>query len=170
MEVWSIRLDEIEFFPSRDYVNTTEWMHQIDATKTHSEKARWKLQKNTTRYFDKSLKQNPTKQQLYGHLPPISQTTQVKLTKHAENCWRSKDELMINILWWTLTHGSQRVFLTTPCVRTEMILLSSCWSANTGMCMWRGPWENIAYKFVLTSPVESRVSCLSYLDGYRDRR
>ena len=30
--------------------------------------------------------------------------------------------------------------------------------------MWRGPWENIAYEYVLTSPAVSCISCLSYLD------
>ena len=35
-------------------------------------------------------KQYPTKQQLYGHLPTISQTIQVKWTKHVGHCWKSK--------------------------------------------------------------------------------
>ncbi len=43
--------------------------------------------------LNKSWKQHPTKQQIYGHLPPISQTIQVRRTRHAEHCWRSKDGL-----------------------------------------------------------------------------
>ena len=35
----------------------------------------------------------------------ISQTIQVRWTKNAEHCWRSKDELINNILFWTLTYG-----------------------------------------------------------------
>ena len=33
--------------------------------------------------FNKSWKQHPTKQQLYCHLPPISQTIQERQAKHA---------------------------------------------------------------------------------------
>ena len=32
----------------------------------------------------------PTKQQLYGHRPHISKTIQIRQTRHAGNCWRSK--------------------------------------------------------------------------------
>ena len=38
------------------------------------EKARWDLRKEAV--LNKSLKQHLTKQQLYSHLPPISQTEQ----------------------------------------------------------------------------------------------
>ena len=37
--------------------------------------------------LNKSWKQYPTKeQQLYGHLPPISQTIQVRQTRYVEHC------------------------------------------------------------------------------------
>ena len=51
--------------------------------------------------LNKSWKQNPTKQQLYGHLPPITKTIQIRRTRHAEHCWRIRDELISNILLWT---------------------------------------------------------------------
>ena len=50
-------------------------------------------------------KQHPAKQQLYGHLLPISKTIPVWRTRHAEDCWRSKDELISDVLLWTPTHG-----------------------------------------------------------------
>ena len=72
----------------------------------HMEK---KLDGNNTRMLrailNKSLRQHPTKQQLYGHLSPITKTIQVKWIKHAGHCWRSKDELISNILLWTLSLG-----------------------------------------------------------------
>ena len=49
----------------------------------------------------KSWKQHPTKQQLYSHLPPISKTIQIRWTRHAGLCWRSKDELISDVLLWT---------------------------------------------------------------------
>ena len=38
---------------------------------------------------------------LYGHLPPISHTIQVRRTRYARYCWRSKDELISDVLLWT---------------------------------------------------------------------
>ena len=43
--------------------------------------------------LNKSWRQHPTRLQLYGHLPPITKTIQVRRTRHAGHCWRSKDEL-----------------------------------------------------------------------------
>ena len=54
---------------------------------------------------NKSEKQHPTKQQLYGHLTPITKTIYVRRTKHAGHFWRSRDELKSNILLWTPSHG-----------------------------------------------------------------
>ena len=40
------------------------------------------------------------KQQLYGLLLPITKTIQVRRTRHAGHCWRSKDVLICDILQW----------------------------------------------------------------------
>ena len=55
--------------------------------------------------LNKSWWQNPTRHQLYGHLPPITKTIQVRRTRHAGHCWRSRDELISDALRWTLTYG-----------------------------------------------------------------
>ena len=36
--------------------------------------------------LNKSWRQHPTKQQLYGQLPPITKTIQVRRTRHEEHC------------------------------------------------------------------------------------
>ena len=43
--------------------------------------------------------------QLYGHLPPITKTIQVRRTRLAGHCWRSRDELIRDVLLWIPTHG-----------------------------------------------------------------
>ena len=58
--------------------------------------------------FNKSWRQHPTRHQLYGHLPPITKTIQVRRTRHAGHCWRSKDELICNVLIWTPTYGQAK--------------------------------------------------------------
>ena len=55
--------------------------------------------------LNKSWRQQPTKYQLYGHLPPITKTIQVRRARHAGHCWRSRDELISDVLLWTPTYG-----------------------------------------------------------------
>ena len=68
-----------------------------------------KLDSNYTRMLrailNKSWRQHHTKQQLYGHLPLITKTIQVRRTRHARHCWRSRDELISDVLQWTQSYG-----------------------------------------------------------------
>ena len=68
-----------------------------------------KLDGNYTRMLrailNKSWQQHPTRHQLYGHLPPITKTIQVRRTRQAGHCWRSRDELIRDVHLWTPTHG-----------------------------------------------------------------
>ena len=45
----------------------------------------------------------------YDHLPPITKTIKVRRTRHAGPCWRSRDELISDVLLWTPTHGRAKV-------------------------------------------------------------
>ena len=58
--------------------------------------------------LNKSWLQPPTRHQLYGHLPPITKTIQVRRTRHAGHCWRSRDELISDVLLWTPTYGQAK--------------------------------------------------------------
>ena len=68
-----------------------------------------KLDGNNSRMLqailNKSWRQHPTKQQVYGHLLPIMKTIKIKRTRYAGHCWRSRDELISDVLLWILTHG-----------------------------------------------------------------
>ena len=68
-----------------------------------------KLDGNYTRMLreilNKSWRQHPTRHQLYGHLSPITKTIQVRRTRHAGHCWRSRDELLSDVLLWTPAYG-----------------------------------------------------------------
>ena len=39
----------------------------------------------------------------------ISKTIQILRTRHAGHCWRSKDELISDVLLWTSSHGRATV-------------------------------------------------------------
>ena len=64
-----------------------------------------KLDGNYTRMLrailNKSWRQHLTRHQLYGYLPPITKTIQVRRTRHAGHCRRSRDELISDVLLWT---------------------------------------------------------------------
>ena len=68
-----------------------------------------KLDSNYTRMLrailNKSWRQHPTKHHLYGHLPPITKTIQVRQTRHAGHRWRSREELISDVLQWTPAYG-----------------------------------------------------------------
>ena len=55
--------------------------------------------------LNKSWRQHPTRHQLYGHLPPVTKTIQVRRTRYAGHCWRSRDELKGDVLLSTHTYG-----------------------------------------------------------------
>ena len=82
----------------------TTWM----LTK-HMEK---KLHGNYTRILrailNKSWKQHSTKQQLYSHLQPITKTIQVRQTRHAGHCRRSRNKLISDIFLRTPSNGQAK--------------------------------------------------------------
>ena len=105
-----------QFFPSSGRVTTTVWMQ----TKFMEQNIG-----NCTRMLqavlNKSWRQHPTKQQLYCHLPSISKTIQIRRIKHVGHCWRSKNELISEVLLWGPSRGrakvgrSARIYLQQLC-------------------------------------------------------
>ena len=96
-----------------------------------------KLDGNFTRMLrailNKSWRQHPTRHQLYGHLPPIMKTIQVRRTRHAGHCWRSRDELISDVLSGT-PH-------TWPCKsRTTSTNIHSATMWGYGMLSRRPAW------------------------------
>ena len=110
------------------------------------EKARWE----SHAVLKRSKKQHPTKQQLWGHLPHISQTIKIRWTRHAGHYWKSKDELISDILSWTLAHEHTCVgwpamtYIHQLCVNTGwhqdelprvMANRDRCWVSVKGICV-----------------------------------
>ena len=81
--------------------------------------------------LNKSRRQHPTRHQLYGHLPPITKTIQVRRTRHAGHCWRSKDELISDYSYGPPHMAKQKqddqLELTySSYVRTQDVTLKTC--------------------------------------------
>ena len=50
----------------------------------------------------------PQKHQVHGHLPPIMKTIKAKRARHAGQCWRSRDELISDVLQWKPSYGQAK--------------------------------------------------------------
>ena len=95
-----------------------------------------KLDGNYTRtlraILNKSWRPYPTRHQLYGHLPPITKTIQVRRTRHAGHCWRSKDELISDVLSYRSPHmarqkqDDQHEHTFSSYVRIRDVALKNC--------------------------------------------
>ena len=81
--------------------------------------------------LNKSWRHHPTRHQLYGHLHPIRKIIQVRRPRHAGNCWRSRDELISDVLQWSPTYGrtkagrSARTYIYSY-VRIGDVALKTC--------------------------------------------
>ena len=96
--------------------------------------------------LNKSWRQHPTRHQLYGHLPPTTKTIQVRRTRHAGHCWRSRDKLISDILLWTPTYGRQKQDdqlenTISSYVRIRDVALKTCqkrWAIGRSSERWSG--------------------------------
>ena len=81
-------------------------------TWTLTKRLKKKLDGNYTRMLrailNKSWRQHPTRHQLYGRLPPILKTIQVRRTRYAGHYWKSKVELISDVLLWTPHMAKQK--------------------------------------------------------------
>ena len=65
----------------------------------------WEKVRMLRAILNKSWRKHPTRHQLYGYLPPIMKTIQVRGTRNAGHCWRSRDGFISDVLLWTPTYG-----------------------------------------------------------------
>ena len=108
-----------------------------------------KLDGNYTRMLrailNKSWRQHPTRHQLYGHLPPITKTIQVRRTRH---CWRSEARTNSSVMY---SYGppymakqkrdNQPELTYSSYVRTQDVTLKTCrrrWMIGRSGERWSG--------------------------------
>ena len=80
-------------------------MYNMDANRTYGEKAWQQLQKKAASYIEQVLEATPHK--TVAIRPPTThpKTNKVRRSRHAGHRWRSKDEVICDILLWTPLHG-----------------------------------------------------------------
>ena len=144
----------------------------------------WKLQWILCISFFRTRRQHPTKQQLYGYLPPITKTIKVIRSRHAGHCRRSKDDLIRDVFLWTPLHGcakaglSARTYIQQHCADTgcspEDLQEAIDDSEGQGYTCW---WRDVMMRMTMTytiyyfnllhnqswSPFRSRCYLILYL-------
>ena len=104
---------------------------------------------NTQDVLNKSRRENPKRQQLYSHLPPITKIIQVRQTRLAEHCWRSKDDLISDLLLWTPSHGRAKggcpakTYIQQLCAHRDVALKTSREQWTIGMGDERGSGRSV---------------------------
>ena len=106
-----------------------------------------KLDVNYTRMLrailNKSWQQHPTRHQLYGHLPPITKTIQVRRTRHAGHCWRSRDELIRDVLLWIPTHDRAKAGRPARTYIQQLCEDTGCCPEDLPRAMNEEWWERV---------------------------
>ena len=95
----------MQFLPSSDHVDIAIWMHYIDANYTYGEKSWRQLHKNAVSNIEQVVEPVPHKAAAVWPPTTITKTIQVRWTRHAGHCWRSKDKLISDVLLCTPSHG-----------------------------------------------------------------
>ena len=86
------------FLPISSRVNTAVWMHHLDANKT-AQKAKRQLHKDVVSNIKQVLATTPHKAPTIQPPAPITKIIQVRRTRHAGHCWRSRDKVISDVLY-----------------------------------------------------------------------
>ena len=150
--------NKTQFLPSSSCVDTATWM-----LTRHMEK---KFDGNYTRMLqailNKSWRQHPTKQQLYGHLPPIMKTIKIRRTRHAGRYLRRMDEIIIDVLLWTPSQQRQDDQLEptySSSVLIQDVALKTCWKQWT---IGRGGKRGLGISVLMVRRVDDVIYLYHY--------
>ena len=113
-----------------------------------------KLDGNYTRMLqailNKSWRQHPTKQQLYGQRPPITKTIKIRRIRHAGHCWRSRDELISDVLLWSPSYGRAKAGRQTRTYIEQLSVDTECIPEDLPEAMndWEGWHDKMMMKYI----------------------
>ena len=108
MKIRPDRWNEAQFLPGSGCIDTAIWMHYMDANQTAGEETWRQLHKNIESNIEQVLATTPHETPTVRPLASITKTIQVGRARHAGHCWRSKDELVSDVLLWTPTYGQAK--------------------------------------------------------------
>ena len=104
--------------------------------------------------------------QVYSHLPPISRTIQIRWKRHAAHYWRSKNELISNVLLWTPSHGWASVWQPTRTYLQQLCMNPGCSLENLMEAMDdRDEWQK-RVRDIFTNSTTSWRRLIKQLNRY----
>ena len=71
-------------------------------------RADYSINRSRKKERKKERKNKATPHKTAAVRPPITKTILVRRTRHVGHCWRSKNELISDILRWTSSHGREK--------------------------------------------------------------
>ena len=95
----------------------------MDVDKMYREKARRELHKNATSYFEQIQEAMPLESTA---VQPLTSYLKTHPSKTKKTYWRSKDEIMSDVLLWTPTHGRAGVGRPTRTYRQQLCVDTGC--------------------------------------------
>ena len=98
-------------------------------------------------YLDLGL--NPGLPGYWRTFSPLGQWAGILSPSSRGDCMHSHDSLLLSVL---IGHHSWLVLYTTSSVRTKLMYVSFCLSADTGVSMYWTSQDNITYEVVIISP------------------
>ncbi len=101
--------------------------------------------------LNRSWWQHPTRHQLYGHLPPITKTIQVRRSRHTGHCWRSKDKLISDVLLWTPAYGQAKAGWPAQTYIQQLCEDMGCMYVRAGRPAFAWPYVGVHRSTSLTS-------------------
>ena len=90
-------VETVFFYGSVSWTLTTHLEKKIDGAYTRMLRTA----------LNRSWKDHPTNVELYGHIPPISESLQQQRMRFAGHCWHGEEELARDVLLWKPTHRLQ---------------------------------------------------------------
>ena len=104
----------------------------------HTEKKLYWTAQNAICYFERILEATtPPKQQLYSHLPPISQTIRVRRPRHVRYCRWTKDERTSDVLL-SYVPSVRAGYDTRSISKRSLTCLNSEFSFSSTRCLTKG--------------------------------
>ena len=125
--------------------------------------------------LNKSGRQHPTRHQLYGPLPPITKTIQVRRYRLAGHCWRNRDELISDVILWAPHMDDQLEHTYSSYVRIRDVALKTCqrrWTIGRSGERWSGisvlaarhDDDEYLNKFKQKNCTYTKLNCFKYID------
>ncbi|CAM1310307.1 Uncharacterised protein r2_g2061 [Pycnogonum litorale] len=90
-------VESVLVYGSVSWILTTQMEKKIDGAYTRMLRSA----------LNRSWKDHPTNKELYGNIPPISKSIKQQRMRFVGHCWRSKEELIGDVLLWKPSYGKQ---------------------------------------------------------------